>query len=75
MVKLMGMLMVMVLVDGTWYNQGDDSDHDDGRDTGDGELLILVNMMVKMTAMLVVSIIFMTMALTMMINLVKCWSL
>ena len=71
MVNMMGMLMVMVLVDGTWHCQGDDSDHDDGRDTGDGEILILVNMMVKMMVMLVVIIIFMTVAITMMMNLVN----
>ena len=52
MVIMMGMLMVMVPVDGTCQYNGDDTDHDDGRDTGDGELLILVNMMVKMMVML-----------------------
>ena len=55
--------------------KGDDSDHDDGRNTGDGELRILVNMMVKMIVLLVVIIIIMTVAITMMMNLAKCWSL
>ena len=54
MVNMMGTLKVMVLVDGTWHYQGDDSDHDDGRDSGDGELLTLVNMMVKAMVMLLV---------------------
>ncbi len=65
----------MVLVDGTCHYKVDDSDHDDGRDTGDGELLILANTMVKMMAMLVVIIICMTVAITVMMNIVKCWSL
>ena len=73
MVSMMGTLMVMVLVDGTWHYQIDDSNHDDGRDTGDGELLVLVNMMVKTMVMLVVIILFMTVAITMMMNLAKCW--
>ena len=55
--------------------KGDNIDHDDGRDSGDGEFLILVNMMVKMMAMLVAIFIFMTVAKTIIMNLVKCWSL
>ena len=59
MVYTMGTLMVIVLVYGTWDCKGDDSEHDDGRDIGDGELLILVNMMVKLMVTPVVIIIFM----------------
>ena len=33
--------------------KGGDSDHDEGRDTGDGELIIMVSTMVKMIVMLV----------------------
>ena len=55
--------------------KGDDSDHDDVRDVGDSELLILVNMKVKTIVMLVVITLLMTVAITMMMNLVKCWSL
>ena len=75
MVNMMGMLMVMVLVDGACHDKGDNSDHDDGRNSGDGELLILVSMMVKMMAMLVVMILCMTVAVTMMMNVVNCCSL
>ena len=55
--------------------KGDESDHVDGRDIGDGELLIMANIMVNMMVMLVVMFICLTVAITTMMNLVKCWSL
>ena len=71
MVNTIGMLMVMVLVDGTCHCKGGNSDHDDGRDMGEGELLTLVNMRVKMMVMMVVIIISMSVALTVMMKFVK----
>ena len=72
-VNMMGMLMVMVLVDGTCAYKCDDSDHDYGRDTGDGELLILVSMRDNTMVMQVVIIILMTVAISMIKHIVKCW--
>ena len=45
-VSMMGTLIAMVLVGSTWHYQGDDSDYDYVRDSGDGDVVILVNMMV-----------------------------
>ena len=66
----MAMRTVMMVA----FDEGDESDQYDGRDTGDGQLPIMVNMMVKMMAMLVVIIIFVAVAIRMMMYLVKCWS-